>query len=77
METKNLKKRPFILSVVWFVVMVVLFCGNLYLNFTSRTDWWATMLSVVMVVFSYLVMRNEYKKKRRRHRDEVDPYQIP
>ena len=74
-----MNRKTFVLALSFFVLTLVLFGTVVYFAYArpASVDWFDILFAGGCVCAAALLVRNEYKKKKRRHLDEVNPHKIP
>lgn len=74
-----MNRKTFVLALAFFALTLALFGAVVYFACTQPVyvDWFDFLFAGGCVCAAALMVRNEYKKKKRRHLDEVNPHKIP
>ena len=72
-----MNKKTFTLSLVFLIATIVWLAVNIYWDLHNYFSGWSTVWAVLFVIFAFLMVVNECKKKKRRHLEDADPHQIP
>lgn len=72
-----MNKKTFALALLFLLATLSWLCVNIYWDFTGRRDIFATLIALFFVIFAAAMVVHEFRKKKRRHLDEVNRHQIP
>lgn len=74
-----MNRKTFALAFLWFLVTLCWFGYNVYelVRCLCMGHVWNLLVSFAILIFSALVVHNEYHKKRRRHIEDVRHDKIP
>lgn len=72
-----MNKKTFALALLFLLATLCWLCVNIYWDLTGQRDLFATFIALIFVALAGAMTFHEFRKKKRRHLDEVNRNQIP